>query len=525
MKKNLRGISPWLGSILLLSVLLHLLDLRSNSLAGWLAYLVLCCILVLVIAGIGRVVFRQGIPGNVMRAFVVALAIRLVIGVTLFHSLPQFGYDEEPQNAGYVFADAYNRDVDSFQLARSKQPLSDAFTNPSGDDQYGGFKFLNALIYRYLSPDVRRPFLIMLLCAVISALSIFPMWGFTQATFGSKAANVAAWVMVLLPDAILLGASQMREPLIIFALGFALFGYTKVRDDAVKEGLLLILLSVLFILPISPPYTFVILGILGMIWLFDGRVSFLRAKWLLVVLLGVFALSLFFIIRSWTQIEGFSRTGFMVIVQWVRSLTANDKLSIIAGQSDWTRHLFRSTPEWARYPIFVLYGIFRPFLPAAIIDSGAPLWRIIALWRGLGWFCMLPLLLYAPFAAVRYAGWRSLPTGLSILTWLTILISSYRGAGDQWDNPRYRTAFIVLQAVLVGWAWVKSREMNGRWLPRMAVLVLSVTVLFTLWYAFRGRMLPTFTPMHMIVSMVAFIIFFFLFHFLRDSYRSRKVTT
>jgi hypothetical protein len=521
---KLRKALLWVGAIILLSVLLSLLDKRGVSFTGLSAYFILCSILALVIVGTGRVVFREGIPTNVGRVFAIALIIRLVIGVTLYHALPEFGYDEEPQNAGYVFADAYRRDVDSFQLARSEQPLSDAFTNPSGDDQYGGFKFLNALIYRCLSPDVRRTFLIMLLCAVISALSIFPMWGFAQAAFGSKTANVAAWVMALLPDAILLGASQMREPLIIFALSFALFGYVKVRDDGVKEGLLLILLSALFILPISPPYTFVILGILGLIWLFDGRVSFLRVKWLLVVLLGVVALTLFFIIRSWTQIEGFSRTGLMVIVQWVKSLTANDKMMIIADQSDWTRHLFRSTPEWAHYPVFVLYGIFRPFLPAAIIDSGAPLWRIIALWRGLGWFCMLPLLLYAPVAAVRHAGWRSLPTGLSVLTWLTILISSYRGAGDQWDNPRYRTAFIVLQALLVGWAWVTSREKNGHWLPRMAILVLSVTVLFTLWYAFRGRMLSFFSPVHMIASMAVFIVLFFVFHLARDYYHSRKAS-
>jgi hypothetical protein len=59
----------------------------------------------------------------------------------------------------------------------------------------------------------------------------------------------------------------------------------------------------------------------------------------------------------------------------------------------------------------------------------------------------------------------------------------------------------------------------------MAILVLSVTVLFTLWYAFRGRLLPVFTPMHMIASMAAFIVLFFLFHLVRDFYRSRKVTT
>ena len=139
-----------------------------------------------------------------------------------------------------------------------------------------------------------------------------------------------------------------------------------------------------------------------------------------------------------------------MIVEWFKSLSGRDELRDIIAQSDWTRHLEHSLPEWALFPVFVFYGIFRPFLPAAIIDSGAPIWRIVALWRGLGWFSLLPFLLYAPLAAVRNAGWRSLPTGLALLVWGTIVISSYRGAEDQWDNPRYRTAFIVLQTVLVG---------------------------------------------------------------------------
>ncbi len=522
MSNTFRKALPWLGVIVLLSVLLSLLDKRGVSFTGLSAYFILCSVLALVIVGTGRVVFREGIPANVGRAFAIALVIRLVIGVALYHALPEFGYDEQPQNAGYVFADAYRRDVDSFQLARSEAPLTDAFTKPSGDDQYGGFKFLSALIYRGLSPDVRRPFLILLLCAVLSALSIFPTWGFANTTFGSKMATVAIWILVLYPDAVLLGASQMREPLIIFALSFALFGYARVREDQVKVGLLIILLSALFILPISPPYTFFIIVIIGSLWAFDGRLGFLRGKWLLLILLVFVVFAVMYVIQSWSGIVGGS--GFQVIVEWLKSLRAMDKLQGIIDGSDWTRHLQRSLPEWALFPVFVFYGIFRPFLPAAIIDGGAPIWRIIALLRGLGWFSLLPFLIYAPFAAVRHAGWRSLPTAVSVLSWTTILISSYRGAGDQWDNPRYRTAFLVLQAVLIGWAWVKSREMNGPWMGRMAVLVLSVTSLFTLWYAFRGRMLSFFSPMHMIASMAAFIVLFVAFHFVRDYFRSRSAS-
>lgn len=508
--------------VLLVSIFLNLLDARGITLASWLAYLAMCVILALIVVGISRVVFRDGIPRDALRLFIITIVLRLVIGVALFHALPEFGYEKQPQKAGYVFADAFRRDVDSFQLAISDESLTDAFTRPSQMDQYGGFRFLSALIYRYLTPDVRRPFLILLLCAVFSALTIFPTWAFVRATFGVKAAGIAAWVLVLYPDAILLGASQMREPLIIFALSFALYGFISVREDQMKKGLLIILLSALFILPISPPYTFFILGIIGLLWFFDGRIDLLRAKWLLLILLVIIAFALLFIIHSWSEIVDGS--GFQVIVEWFKSLSGRDELRDIIAQSDWTRHLERSLPEWALFPVFVFYGIFRPFLPAGIIDSGAPIWRIIALWRGLGWFSMLPFLLYAPFAAVRHAGWRSLPTGLALLVWSTILISSYRGTGDQWDNPRYRTVFIVLQGVLVGWAWIKSREMNSRWLRRMVILIVIVTTLFTFWYAFRGRMLSFFSPMHMIASMVILICIYFAFFLVRDYRISRKVS-
>ncbi len=142
----------------------------------------------------------------------------------------------------------------------------------------------------------------------------------------------------------------------------------------------------------------------------------------------------------------------------------------------------------------------------------------------MGWFTLLPILVYAPLTAIRHAGWRSLPAVLSVMVWGSTLIASFRGAGDQWDNPRYRVAFIALQAALVGWAWVNARETQNPWLRRIMLLAGLVTALFTLWYAFRNRLLPFFTPLHAIGSIVGIGLLTLIIFFVLDFRRARRAT-
>lgn len=523
MSVSLKKTLPWAAGVFVLSGLLILLDRRELSFVGWLAYAILCAVCAILIALFWKWFVGRDSPRWLRTAFVVALVLRLFVGIGLFHALPVFGYDETPQRAGYVFLDAYNRDVDSFQLARSDQSLFTAFTQLSGKDQYGGLKFLSALIYRILTPTIRRPLLIGLLSATVSALAVLLTWGFVSLMFGSTAALLATWVIALFPDAVLLGASQMREPFIILALALALYGYAKIRRGRLNVGLMIIILGALFILPISPPFALGILGIVGLIWLWEDREGMFRSRWLLLGFIGIALVAIVLVVRSWSTIGDLAGSGLDVLIAWWKSLGASWHLREIWTQSDWTRHFLRSSPEWAQFPLIVLYGVFRPFLPGALIDSGAPIWRIIAIWRGLGWFALLPFLLYAPLVAIRQTGWRGLPTVLSVLVWGSTLLASYRGAGDQWDNPRYRAAFIVLQAALVGWAWVNARETRNPWLQRIVLIVGLVTALFTLWYAYRSRLLPYFTPLHAMGSIAGIALLTLLLFLVLDFWRTRRV--
>ena len=95
-------------------------------------------------------------------AWMVALAflLRLISGIGLSLALPVWGYDEPEQKAGYLFQDAYERDRRAWDLAHSSQPLWVSFQDDVKTDQYGGLLALSVGLYRYLSPDAHRPFLI-----------------------------------------------------------------------------------------------------------------------------------------------------------------------------------------------------------------------------------------------------------------------------------------------------------------------------------------------------------------------------
>jgi hypothetical protein len=164
------------------------------------------------------------------------------------------------------------------------------------------------------------------------------------------------------------------------------------------------------------------------------------------------------------------------------------KLRLASG---WIQYIFGQTPPWAHPPLATLYGLVQPFLPAAVMDNtGVILTRLVMIWRSLGWFAVLPVLLYAPIASVRNEGWRSLATYLTVVVLVSAVLISYRYAGDQWDSPRYRAALLPFLASLVGWAWSGALSRGDRWLLWCVVLVVLETLILGWWYAGRYYHIP-----------------------------------
>ncbi|MBE9479642.1 MAG: hypothetical protein IMY80_06710, partial [Chloroflexi bacterium] len=189
----------WILPTLTACAILACSDLVGFTLQGWLAYSLLMSISLLIIYFVWKFYKKEGAGKALLVAALVALGLRVFVGVVLYRGLPVWGYDEKPQRAGYVFWDSYKRDTDAWSRSRMDKALTTAFTDPKESDQYGGLLFLSSSIYRYLSPDTQRPLLIIVMSAAVSALAVLFAWGFAASVMGDKVAMITAWIVALYP--------------------------------------------------------------------------------------------------------------------------------------------------------------------------------------------------------------------------------------------------------------------------------------------------------------------------------------
>jgi hypothetical protein len=140
-----------------------------------------------------------------------------------------------------------------------------------------------------------------------------------------------------------------------------------------------------------------------------------------------------------------------------------------------------------KIPFIFIYGLLQPVLPAAIFDSANPVWQTIGILRSLGWYMLLPLLVFSlvPILKAKKEDQKYAWLWLFIITWAWIAVSSLRAGGDQWDNPRYRAIFMLFQALLAAKTWLYYRETRHPLLPRIIMIEAVFLLFFMDWYAAR----------------------------------------
>ncbi len=487
MEENKVPFSLIAGSSVLLGALLQWLLAAGNFWLGFLAASVL-----FFLTGTILYLAWATVKGSRALAWMMFLAffLRLAYGVFLAWGLPQFGYETATQQAGYVFEDAYRRDRHAWALAKSDESLIEAFRDISETDRYGGLLALSGFVYRYISPDIHRPTLMVVLTAGAMALSLPFLMAAIHNKLERKAALWAGWLFVLYPEGILLGASQMREPFMI--LFFVIMFWAVMRwleRDKKKLALAVFILSAgsLLLLSIRVGGPLIAVGLL-LIWVFESsgiKKTWLQAAGWLVILLG-------FLITYW------------LVADWVGEVLHWDTLQTIIRSGRVQFHL-ETLPGWLHFPFVFIYGLFQPVLPAAIAAPAPIIWRSLAISRSLGWYVLFPVLVYAVVRVwcVKPIDKRRWLLVLLFLVWVWIFIASARAGGDQWDNPRYRTIFLPWMAILAGWAIHYAFEQKDRWFTRGLIIVGIFLAFFTQWYISRYyRFLPRFT----LWVMVAFIL-------------------
>ncbi len=459
--------------LLALAFALAWVSSRLRFFIGWPSFAVVFLIGVGLVWLCWRMIRAEAPPRSLLVLMAGAAVLRLALGVFWYLALPVWGYDTPVQDAGYVMEDAYARDSSAWKLSISREPLIEAFQGYSTTDQYGGLLFLSAAVYRYLGVNFLQPLLMLTICAFASALSVGFSWAWARRLWGERVGWLSAWLMALYPEAVLLGSSQMREAFLISLVPAALYQLERLREARTWKHITILLLLLLIGFAFSTPLAAVLLVALGLVWLARDEWKVLRRPRLWVWIVGLAALCGAFI--WWNGgVQDF----------WVVQSAELQKL-ISANSSGWIEREFRRLPEWAHIPFLLAYGVFRPLLPAALVADGALLWRAVAIWRALGWTITLGLIAYAAYLALREREWHKTTGALLILNLAIILIASYRGGGDDWDNPRYRTNFAALQIGVAAWAWVRSRELADPWLRRAAGMVVAMVAWFIPWYLRR----------------------------------------
>ena len=474
----------------------------GSFLPGWLAFSALALLSLVALRASQRLAGGGKTIGWILA---LAFALRLGLGVGAWLLEPRIGYDNEVNRAGYLFTDAFVRDNQAWDLAASSDSLLTAFDEKLVSDQYGGMLWGSALIYRALSPDAHRPLLVTLLAALFGALGAAFVWGTGKRLLNENAAKTAALIFAFFPEAILLGAAQMREPFLMTFIVMAFYGLVEwqaLHQQQTSEVLktsevwpwLWIALALAGMFLVSPGFILVTLIVAAGWYYFshEGR----RIPWqAALAALVIFAVAFIALSLSWSSLVTANSGPLGVVGDWARE-TVKWNQQLLKGSSGIVQLLFEKFPSGLQLPFIGIYGILQPVLPAAIFEPSVPFWQILGILRALGWYLMLPFLAYAPFASPpphsphfglqngeTQRGQRWLCLALLLVVWA--LIASLRGGADQWDNPRYRVILLGWQALIVAQVFLSLKQGRIRWLLRILMVEATLLAVFTHWYMYR----------------------------------------
>ncbi len=455
-----------------------------------------------------------------------ALALRLAAGAGTYLALPVNGYDVPDDKAGYVFTDAHRRDDQAWELAQSGKPLTAAFDKTFYTDQYGGLLAISALTYKVFSPDTHRPLIMVLLAALVAALGIPFLFQAGRLLWNDRLAGFAAWLSVLYPESVLTGGAQMREPFLLTFIAVSVWGFARWLQNRDQNGWIPIGVGLVGLLLVSPAMAVGVLVLLaGWLW---SRGEHRKLPWpIWTAAAAVLLLAVTFLAWSVSRSHDFSSASPIgVALNWFRESFRWVIYELERGSGQIQR-LFLTMNPVAQFLFVVGYGVAQPVLPPAFFEPTTLTWHIIAILRALGWYTILPLLLYAPFAAWRAKEPADRRTWLwlSAFSWAWIIICAIRAGGDQWDNPRYRLIFFGIEALVAGFAWTSWREQRSAWLPRIAALELLCVLLFGQWYVARYYLIGVHLPILVVLTLsLCFVALIFGGGWLWDTLRRRRQT-
>jgi hypothetical protein len=412
-----------------------------------------------------------------------------------------WGYPSNRNLKGLVEQDAVNAVDTAWNTAQSGNTLPAAFQRGPGDNT-GGITMMGTAVFRLLSPTMKRTLLLGLIAAAVTSLTVIVVYRLGRGLFSPGVGKAAALIAAIYPEAVMIGSShqQMGYITLIFSAALlAIAGLIRkaeplsgdaglpIRRDA---GILLVTAVILGFL-VSSQFAFlgVLCGVVFALWLSDPKKRLGRIAWIGA---GVVVVALIILrILGWRDLIPvkwdflYSQYRYLYSMAWDEF----DKM-VQAGGGDLFQNVLATMEKGPAFLLAAFYGLIRPSLPAAIgyhntSAQGGFFWQLLNIYRGLGWYLILPLLVYGTIKSLRGLLARKPETVFMLLFWLVAFIGAYRAFGDEWDNPRYRLFILGPMVLLAAWAWMTQREQKDPWFLRIVIPFSAATVSLTVWYLLR----------------------------------------
>lgn len=414
---------------------------------------------------------------------IIAFALRLGFGLATVNLLPKYGHpNERREELGFLFDDAYRRDEEAWAVSNQETlSFGDTLTREYHNDQYGGLAAMSVWLYEYLSPDVRRFTLIIMLGAFFTAFGLPFFWNALNGRWGRRIALIGCWIYTLYPDSVFFSGSPMREPFLIGILAAAFWALATLRNNKRRSGIVLVL-CLLACLPFSTLVAAALAGA-ALLWIWAEMLVPRSKTWLwagvVIAAVGILAAVI---------------VALPAFQEWIHY-----DIHTTENTSGWVEKVVGEIGGQFRSIFLAVYGLTQPVLPAILVYPTPPAcdlakgpcttvyWKSVGIYRAAGWYLMVPFLFYAIFSTLRIKEKRErammIAMAVFVLVWL--FISSLRAGGDQFDNPRYRTIFLPWLAFLCAWGIDYALKIKDWWLVRWIAIELIFLGFFTQWYVSR----------------------------------------
>ena len=181
-----------------------------------------------------------------------------------------------------------------------------------------------------------------------AAAGVALAWKAIHQIWGRSMAGIACWILVLFPESVLLGSSQMREPFLITFVAMLFWGLVDWQSSRRRQAWAWIAGSLAGMLLISPGVAVLaMIGLGGWAWLRsrERRISWLPVLIVLAVMVVGLTLLGFGLARG--ALSGAS--PYALLVNWL-PVTAKWDAYVLARNSGWIERVFEELPQPLHFP-------------------------------------------------------------------------------------------------------------------------------------------------------------------------------